>query len=492
MVALSGVAATTGLAACSGTTGSPRSAVADPSHTVPAKPDYTQACSPSGLDSSLPCLQVTLKAIDNARIGEGLGPMALPVGFDRLNLPGQLLVALDLERIDRHLRPFVGLSATLDDGAAQGADRADLPPTPGPDFTASQAEWLGAAANGLDAVYQWVYDDGPGSGVSGCSKGHRSGCWADRHLVLDDPGGRTLVMGAAVNPTADTSSGDRGGPSLAATFAATANPDPVLVLRFSDVVPAGTPPATIAPLTDGPANQSATHIADPPRTEPAVPDFTQSCAPGGLDSTPSCLSAVLAALNHARAAEKVAPMVLPDGFGRLAVTEQLLVAIDLERVDRGLRPFAGLTDVLDGNAQRGADTANDPPTLKGDYTVVDGEWAGGSVNGLDAVYGWMYDDGPGSGNLDCPTATSGGCWGHRHGILDDFGTVGTLVMGAALNPTGDTNAADKGGTSMAVTLAVTPDRPDPFVYAWTPPPSGAAPPPARPSAPGPGGGTSSP
>jgi len=39
-------------------------------------------------------------------------------------------------------------------------------------------------------------------------------------------------------------------------------------------------------------------------------------------------------------------------------------------------------------------------------------------------------------------------------ILDDFGTVGTMVMGAAVNPTSDTGE-DKGGPSMAATLAIT-------------------------------------
>ena len=92
-------------------------------------------------------------------------------------------------------------------------------------------------------------------------------------------------------------------------------------------------------------------------------------------------------------------------------------------MDRGLPPFTGLTAGLNANAQRGADIANDPPDPGTDYDVVDTEWAGGSSNGLDAVYGWIYDDGIGSGNLDCPKGGGAGCWGHRHGILDNFGTV---------------------------------------------------------------------
>ena len=147
-------------------------------------------------------------------------------------------------------------------------------------------------------------------------------------------------------------------------------------------------------------------------------------------------------------------MVLPLGFGHLTVPEQLFVAVNLERVDRGLAPFVGLTAALNHNAQRGADDANDPPDPGRDYALDDAEWAGGSSNGLDAVYGWMYDDGYDSGNLDCMRRDASGCWGHRKGILDDFGSGANLVMGAAVDITGDTHSGDNGGTSMAVTLAV--------------------------------------
>jgi len=97
----------------------------------------------------------------------------------------------------------------------------------------------------------------------------------------------------------------------------------------------------------------------------------------------------------------------------------------------------------------------------------DAEWAGGSSNGLDADYGWMYDDGFNSGNLDCLRRGAPGCWGHRKGILDDFGSGANLVMGAAVNPKGDTHRGDAGGTSMAVTMAVADAPARSFTYAWT-------------------------
>ncbi len=129
-------------------------------------------------------------------------------------------------------------------------------------------------------------------------------------------------------------------------------------------------------------------------------------------------------------------MVLPSGFAQLSLPEQLFVGVNLERVDRGLPPFGGLTIALNGNAQRGADDANDPPDPGPAYLLSDAEWAGGSVNGLDAVYGWMYDDGFDSGNLDCLHRGAPGCWGHRKGILDNFGSGANLAMGAAVAKTG--------------------------------------------------------
>jgi hypothetical protein len=440
--------------------------IPDPAHTVAANPDFSQACSPSGPDSSLSCAQVTLQAIDNARAREGVKPMVLPSDFTRLTMAEQLLVAVDGERVDRGLAPLAGLTDGLDGLAQRGADAAGLPKDPGRGYTAADTEWIGGVANGLAADYEWMYDDGPGSGIDGCPRSGGSGCWADRHVVLDDLGaGGTPVMGAAVNPTGDTSPDDKGGPSLAAIFALTPVGPGSYAYTWAQAQ-SDEAAGTIRPRTAPPTNTSATHIADPGRTVPPAPDYTRTCAGAGLDSSPPCLDAVVEAVDAARAAEGVKPIALPSGFDRLPVPQQLFVAVDLERVDRGLPPVTAMTAALDRNAQRGADQANDPPDPGGSYGVVDTEWAGGSANGLDAVYGWMYDDGPGSTNLDCPKAGGPGCWGHRHGILDDFGTVGTLLMGAAINPTGDTNAGDKGGTSMAATLAVTSNGPGPVVYTW--------------------------
>jgi len=456
-------------AACSRPTASATN-ILDPTASVPAKPDYTAACSPSGPDQSASCIQVTLAAIDAARAKEHVKPMTIPADYPQLSVPQQLLVVLDAERVDRGLHPFAGLSPVLDAEAVTAAAASRLPDDPGRGFSDVDTEWIGDVSNALDADYEWMYDDGPGS-IQGCDRSGQSGCWADRHIVLDDFGsdssagsGATLVLGVGFDPTGDATSGDVGGTSLAATLAATTRPDG---LSYTwDQAEADIAAATLQPATAPPSNASATHIADPPQSVPPNPDYTEVCASSGLDSSSGCIDAVLTAINNARAQEGVKPMVLPPGYAAMTVPEQIFVAVNLERVDRQLAPFTALTAPLDTNAQVGADDANDPPDPGKAYSVVDTEWAGGSSNGLDADYGWMYDDGIGSGNLDCPERGGPGCWGHRHGLLDNFGTVGTMVMGAAVNATSDTGQ-DKGGPSMAATLAVTSGQTGAVTFAWS-------------------------
>ncbi len=452
------------LTGCSAGGHSGEGGLANPPHTVSPSPNYTDICAPIGADTSSPCLRITLEAIDTARAAEGLGPMRLPSDFGRLTVPEQLFVAIDSERVDRGLLPFPGLTPALDGNAQKGADDAGLPPRPGAGYSAVDTEWIGAIDNGLDADFQWMYDDGPNSGVPDCSGGRTSGCWADRQIVLDRFGSRHLVMGAAFDPAGDTSPGDKGGSSLAATFAATSSRDAAYSYSWREAQ-AAMAAGTLRPLRSIPSTESDSGIPDPRTNVLPVPDYTRVCS-SGLDDSPACIDAALAAINHAHALEGIRPMVLPSGFAHMSVADQLFVVVNLERVDRGLSPFGGLTTALNENAQRGADIASDPPDPGQEYVLDDAEWAGGSSNGLDADYGWMYDDGFDSGNLDCLHRGAPGCWGHRKGILDDFGSGANLVMGAAVNSRGDTHRGDSGGTSMAVTLAVADAPARSFTYGW--------------------------
>ena len=449
------------LAACA--SGTQQDKLADPTHSVTPVPDYPETCAPIGADTAGPCLRITLDAIDAARAEEGVRPMVLPADFARLTIPEQLFVAIDRERVDRGLAPFPGLSRALDVGAARGADAARLPPRPGPTYRNVTSEWIGDVDNGLDTDFQWVYDDGPDSGVPGCSARRTSSCWADRNIVLARRGTQQLVMGAAFDVMGDSSNGNRGGSSLAATFA-TSSQAVQDTYTWKDAL-AAMARGQLQPLHAVPSSQSDTGIPNPAHNVAPVPDFTRGCR-AGVDDSAACIAAVLAAINHAHAREGVRPMVLPAGFANLSLPEQLFVGVNLERVDRGLPAFGGLTTGLDQNAQRGAEDANDPPDPGRTYALDDAEWAGGSSNGLDAVYGWMYDDGFDSGNLDCVHRGAAGCWGHRKGILDDFGSGPHLAMGAAADMVGDTHQGDRGGTSMAVTLAVADAPVSTFTYSW--------------------------
>ena len=457
--------ATLSLTGCSHGASTPKG-LANPANSIYPAPNYPNVCAPIGVDSSTTCLRITLQAVDSARAGEGMRPMVLPADFPQLSVPEQLFVAIDRERVDRGLPPFVGLTAQLNADAQRGAGSASLPPRPRHPYNPADREWIGAVDNGLDADYQWMYDDGPDSGVPGCSAKDRSNCWADRQIVLDRFGGRHHpVMGAAFDPSADTSSGDRGGSSLAATLAVNASRPRSYVYTWQDAQ-AAMRRGTLRPLRSIPASESGTGIPDPNGNVAPAPDYTQACASNGVDDSARCLGATLAAVNHAHALEGVRPMVLPAGFAQLSIPNQLFVGVDLERVDRGLPPFGGLIAALNENAQRGANHANDPPDPGQGYVLDDAEWAGGSSNGLDAVYGWMYDDGYNSGNLDCRRRSDAGCWGHRKGILDDFGSGPNLVMGAAVDTSGDTHSGDNRGTSMTITLAVAGAPTTPYTYSW--------------------------
>ena len=453
-------------AACAAGTQTPRD-LTDPSNSVQPAPDYTDVCAPLGGDTTSACLGLTLAAIDRARQLEGVGPMVLPANFAQLSVPEQLFVAVNAERVDRGLTPFPGLSPALDDAAQQAADAAQLPARLGDSYSEVDQEWIGAVDNGLDADYQWMYFDGPRSGVPQCSGAETSGCWGDRRIVLSRFGPGHLVMGAGWDPSGDRSPGDGGGSSLAATLAV--GPpvaDATYAYTWKQAL-ASMAAGTLQPLHAIASSESNSGIPDPPTNVEPIPDYTQICAPSGLDNSPTCLNAVLEAVNRAHALEGIRPMVLPLNFGHLSVPEQLFVAVNLERVDRGLAPFVGLTAALNANAQVGANDANDPPATGQAYALDDAEWAGGSSNGLDAVYGWMYDDGYDSGNLDCIRRDASGCWGHRKGILDDFGSGANLVMGAAVDTDGDTHSGDSGGTSMAVTLAVADAPVATFTYRWS-------------------------
>jgi len=150
----------------------------------------------------------------------------------------------------------------------------------------------------------------------------------------------------------------------------------------------------------------------------------QACAQG---TATACQLAVVWGIDQARASEGVRPLELPSNYDSLSVAAQLLVLTNLERVDRGLPGFTGLSAPLDHLANKGATANSDPNGPAG--RVWGSNWAGGEASALLADYDWMYNDGLGSPNLDCTTATPNGCWDHRLIILSNYGPHPS--MGAA-------------------------------------------------------------
>src|SRR3954471_19164962 len=109
-----------------------------------------------------------------------------------------------------------------------------------------------------------------------------------------------------------------------------------LAVLLAAVIGLGTP-SYAAPVAAG---MSARH---PDHNIAAKPSYTADCAHYRSNSA-GCLAKALAAINRARSFERVRPMILPDNFTKLTYAEQTFVVSDLERVDRGLKPFRGLTN----------------------------------------------------------------------------------------------------------------------------------------------------
>lgn len=207
-------------------------------------------------------------------------------------------------------------------------------------------------------------------------------------------------------------------------------------------------------------------------------------------------------------------MYLPGNWTSLTPDEQLFAVINLERVGRGLPPFAGLVASLDQVAQDGAAPPGErggawaDPVLPGGFSLgagTDLAWncrvsgggascggpgnpgasiaAGGSMSALDADYMWMYNDGYGGNNVDCKSPIDPGCWGHRDNILGPYpkstqavsGTpasalqilpspIGaTLVMGAGVDQPLGSNWPN--GNFAAIFLSMTGPVP-PLIYTW--------------------------
>lgn len=187
-----------------------------------------------------------------------------------------------------------------------------------------------------------------------------------------------------------------------------------------------------------PATRTTTSTAstNPAQNIPPNPNYWPTCSSQG-PSSPACTTAIVAAINNARAAEGVGPMTLPSGFAQMSPAVQTFVVSNLERVDRGLSPAAGMVAILNSASQTAANNDADPTLAS--WTIdsfTANRWGSiwaGDLNALAADYDWVYNDGwgpNGSYNLDCTSATASGCWGHRDNILSTYGGE-ELITGVA-------------------------------------------------------------
>lgn len=179
------------------------------------------------------------------------------------------------------------------------------------------------------------------------------------------------------------------------------------------------PAATAAPHRAGAAGYRLN-----PRHNIAPPQSVYGAACRNHPHGATCTAVLLKALNHAHSVMGQPKYAVPARFAALEPQEQLLVLSNLDRRLYKRTPITGLNGRLNGSARAGARQNRDPyPVAKVNGArryAASSNWAGGTApmsTPLFAYYEWMFDDGPGSNNLDCQHAGDAGCWGHRDDTL---------------------------------------------------------------------------
>lgn len=204
--------------------------------------------------------------------------------------------------------------------------------------------------------------------------------------------------------------------------------------------PAVPAPTTTPAPAPAPASAPATapgtafpHIANP--TGSVTPSAPMQGACFGPVNVAACNSDSLAAINRARATEGLPALQLPANFYSLDNDNQLLTVINAERTSRRLPAFT-LNPSFVPAAQSAAQSTTDPVSPSG--TVWAGILSMDYPTALAADFGWMYDDGVGSPNIDCTPTNNSGCWGHRDAILSPWAgwaAAGSAVVAGSLNLT---------------------------------------------------------
>ncbi|MBS1884920.1 MAG: hypothetical protein JSS97_18385, partial [Actinobacteria bacterium] len=204
------------------------------------------------------------------------------------------------------------------------------------------------------------------------------------------------------------------------------------------------------------------------------PDPASNFAAGPLPaacSTPTstdCENASIYYLDQARVAMGLGPYRLPPAFASMPADEQIFILTNLDREAYGSTMLTGLNAEVSAAAySEGVYYETDPGVNEGStpYGWHSGPavWAGWFVNAPAAYFAWVYDDGYGSPNGDCPEPTSTGCWGHRHVLVGDGSVVPGVewVMGAAAG----LSAEGRQGYA-ALLVSARPGEPPSYYYTW--------------------------
>ncbi len=180
-------------------------------------------------------------------------------------------------------------------------------------------------------------------------------------------------------------------------------------------------------LASAPVYASPNYSGIPNPAQNAKPGYYLTCSLFGNHSN-ACETAIIHDINQVQTQEGARSLVLPPGYNTLTPAEQIFVLSNLERVDFGLPPIAGMNLSMNQFALTGAQNNTDPygGTLSTGQTLYTwaSNWAS-DINPLSADFNWMFNDGLNSFNIDCSNANPSGCWGHRDNILLNVNDVFT-------------------------------------------------------------------
>ncbi len=231
------------------------------------------------------------------------------------------------------------------------------------------------------------------------------------------------------------------------------------------VLPPNNPPANETPITNGATGLGCGSAW----SDPSV---------GNLSA---CTASYVTAFNAAMSQDNATgTLELPLNWSTLSNPQQQFVLANLIRDAYTLQPFVGISQLLNEDAQQGANAGTDPSfggtyiaqfdaqvnAAGGSNVAGSGYWGGGGEV-LPMLWLMMYDDGcspPG-------TVINGGCpnypWGHRDGILltpsDTSCSHCSYYYGTAQGAPGNTGA----GSIAAISAVVTPASTNvPIVFSW--------------------------